>query len=375
MNETFKELVPDVEIVAALEKLGITKPTPVQMATLPAALNGKDLIVQAKTGSGKTFAFAIPLLQALKARGQDIRTTFGLIISPTRELATQICNVISSICPDVEPVCLIGGVKQNSQVQGLREDKRIVVGTPGRLLDLIQQRELVLRTCGFFVLDEADEMLSMGFIDEVKDILSRLPEKRQGMFISATITPRVEMLAGSFLRQPERITVQATEEEKATIEHLYVEVSGEVTAKAAALCDVIEMQKPTSAIIFCNTKSDTELAEVYLKRRGIVAMRINSDLTQKQRDAVIGKMRSGELKFLIGTDVAARGLDIEHIDLVINYTLDNSTETYVHRTGRTGRAGRSGKAISIVGPQDFTAFYALRKLGTINFNKLELPAR
>jgi ATP-dependent RNA helicase DeaD len=370
---TFNELISDKDLLASLERLGLKTPTPVQQRVLPEAIKGKDLVVQARTGSGKTFAFAIPMLLALKKKGPEVKTTFGLIVTPTRELATQICHVVQSIATDVAPVCLIGGVHQGAQVKALGEDRRIIVGTPGRILDLLRQREIVLRDCEFFALDEADEMLSMGFIDEVRAILSRMPEKRQGLFISATATPRVDVLASSFLHKPERINVVASSAEAAQIEHCYVEVGTEVTAKAAALCDIIETQRPRSAIIFCNTKSDTELAEVYLRRRGFDARRINSDLSQKQRDAIMNKLRAQDLQFLIGTDVAARGLDIEQIDLVVNYALDKDPETYVHRTGRTGRAGRSGRAITLVAPQDAPTFYLLKKNTPIEFVKLTLP--
>lgn len=370
---TFSDLISDQEIINALAKQNIHAPMPVQAAMLPDTVAGHDVIVQAQTGSGKTLGYSLPLVLKLKAN-PDLRHTVGLIIAPTRELAIQVCNVIAGLTSDIKPVCVIGGTSMQQQIDGLNSDRRIIVGTPGRLLDLIQRREVVLRKCSYFVLDEADEMLSMGFLEEVRTILSRLPDKRQGLFISATITPRVSMLARSFLTRPKNIVIASDSGTAPEIEHLYCECEGGLTGKVTALCDLIETQRPRSAVVFCNTKSDTETVEVFLRRRGFDARRINSDLTQKQRDQIMQKIRAGDLQILIATDVAARGIDIEQIDLVVNYVIHSQPEVYVHRTGRTGRAGRSGRAICLVGPQDGAAFHLLRKsLSNIEFKKLELP--
>lgn len=371
VTQTFQDLIPSTAIREALEKLNFKIPTPVQAATIPAAITGKDLIVQAKTGSGKTLAFVLPLLQQLEVTS-DVRTTVGIIITPTRELATQICEVIKSIS-QIVPSCLIGGGSMREQEDTIRADPRIVVGTPGRIQDFLQKRILNLSNCQYFVLDEADEMLSMDFVEEIREILSRLPRIRQGIFISATISPRVAMLASTFLSDPSQIVIETPGEELPSIEHLYHEVGGGVTDKIAALTDAIETMQPRSAIIFCNTKSDTELVEVSLRRRGFDARRINSTLTQKQRDYIMGKIRAGELRFLVGTDIAARGIDIEQLDLVVNYAISEQPEVYLHRTGRTGRAGRSGRALSLVGPQDFGAFMALKRATSVELKKIPLP--
>lgn len=370
--QNFSALVSDTDLVEALAVRGIVTPTPVQAAVLPEALKGGDFIVQAQTGSGKTLAFGIPLVQRIRREGVKYGT-FGLIITPTRELAIQVKEVIASLTPEIKPACIIGGASTKAQIQGMREDNRIVVGTPGRILDLIEQREILLRKCGYFVLDEADEMLSMGFYEDVRAILSRLPSKRQGIFTSATITPRVQMLAQSFLSEPKTIAITSSMATAAEIEHLYCEVDGDLTAKATALCDIIETRNPRSAIIFCNTKSDTELVEVYLRRRGFDARKINSDLSQSERERIMSSVRKGSLRLLIATDVAARGIDIEQIDLVVNYAIHDSAETYVHRTGRTGRAGRKGTALSLVGPQDFGAFINLKRGLSYEITKVALP--
>jgi len=216
-------------------------------------------------------------------------------------------------------------------------------------------------------------MLSMGFYEDVRAILSRLPEKRQGIFTSATITPRVQNLAHSFLSSPKTVAIASSTSSAAEIEHLYCEVDADLTAKATALCDIIETRNPRSAIIFCNTKSDTELVEVYLRRRGFDARKINSDLSQNERERIMASVRKGTLRLLIATDVAARGIDIEQIDLVVNYAIHDTAETYVHRTGRTGRAGRKGTALSLVGPLDFGPFLNLKRGLSYEITKVALP--
>lgn len=369
---SFEDLIDDQKILEALKRLGISKPTDVQRASIPHAMQGHDLIVQAQTGSGKTLAYVLPILTRIRSFHTKHVTT-ALIITPTRELALQVKGVIESVAPDVKPACIIGGENMQVQVKAIRADCRIIVGTPGRLLDMLQQREILLRKCTQFVLDEADEMLSMGFVEEVRAILSRLPSRRQGLFYSATITPRVKMLTESFLRDPNTIIVESQGNNILEITHCYCPVDGELTAKARALCSIIESECPKSAIVFCNTKSDTELVEVFLRRRGYDASRINSDLSQKDRVAVMNKIHSGNLRILIATDVAARGIDIEKLDLVINYSIHEQPEIYVHRTGRTGRAGRSGRAISLVGPQDFSAFRDLRRAFDLKMQEMRVP--
>jgi ATP-dependent RNA helicase DeaD len=371
-SPSFSTLISDAALVQSLSANGIVTPTPVQALAIPRAIAGVDLMVQAQTGSGKTLAFMLPILLELEKDPQNISTS-ALIITPTRELALQICGVVAQVWPQVQPACVIGGDSIDKQIKCLRRDKRIVVGTPGRLLDLINQRELLLRRCRQFVLDEADEMLSMGFLEDVQSILKRLPTKRQGMFFSATLSPRVAMLAQSFLHQPETIEVEKNEQNTPAIKHLFCRVSGGVADKAKSLCNVLEQENATSAIIFCNTKSDTELVEVFMRRRGFNAQRINSDLSQKERVKVLNGLRDGTLRYLIATDVAARGIDISHLELVVNYSIHSDSEAYVHRTGRTGRAGRSGVAISLVAPQDNGAFYGLQRSLGIPFEEIPCP--
>ena len=367
---SFAELLDDEQLVEILRKQGIESPTEIQARAVPVLIDGKDAILQAQTGSGKTLAFALPLLAQFR-KNRDNPAWSSLMITPTRELAIQIESVIRSIAPDSNPVCIIGGSDMQAQIRGLKQDSRIVIGTPGRILDLMRQKELRLKNCRFFAVDEVDELLSTGFLEDIRQILSRLPDKRQGVFVSATVTGRVEMLAHSFLSKPARIVASS---EEPTLQHFYCEVGADLLAKTVALCDLVETLRPRSAIIFCNTKSDTQLVEALLRRRGFDARRINSDLTQKQRNRIMKLIRDQELQLLIATDVAARGIDIAQLDLVVNYSIHDQTETYVHRTGRTGRAGRSGRAISLVGPRDFGAFHHLTKVLPLHFEKITVPS-
>jgi ATP-dependent RNA helicase DeaD len=368
----FSVLLSDKKLEKALKELKITEPTEVQELTIPYAVDKKDLIVEAQTGSGKTLAFMLPIIMRIRTESVK-RGTTAIVVCPTRELALQVKRVVESIASDITPACIIGGSSAREQEQQLRKDDRIIVGTPGRILDFMRQRVINLRNCKTFVLDEADEMLGMGFLDEVRDILQNLPKQRQGMFFSATITGRVSSLASSFLKNPKTITVAKNEENTPDIEHCFCRVDVGLTAKAQALTRLFENIRPQSAIVFCNTKSDTELVEVFLKRRGFDARKINSDLTQKERDKVLTSLRSGELKYLIATDVAARGIDIKGLDLVINYTLPKENEVYTHRTGRTGRAGASGKAISLIAPQDTAIFHLLNRFRAEEMKEIPLP--
>jgi ATP-dependent RNA helicase DeaD len=361
------------EILQGLASMGIASPTPVQARSLPSILDGGDHIIEAQTGSGKTLAFVLPILAKL-LDSMPYHGNFALIVTPTRELAIQVNSIVSKLVPELYPACIIGGEKQENQIKQLRRDSRIIVGTPGRILDLIGQREILLRRCKMFVLDEADEMLSMGFIDEVRKILSKLPKDRQGLFFSATITPRVLSLASSFLVSPKRIEITRQVEAAPKIEHLFCRVDGSLTAKAEALARYLKRSDPRSAIVFCNTKSDTELVEILLRKRGFDPKRLNSDLSQKERDRTMTSFRSGDLKILVATDVAARGIDVSDVELVVNYSLHETPETYVHRTGRTGRAGKSGTALSLVGPQDFTVFHSLSRKLPCSLSEIAIAA-
>ncbi len=369
---SFFSLLNDDDLVAALKKLNITEPTKVQEAAIPVLIAKKDLVAEAQTGSGKTLAFVLPIISRIRSE-QHKRGTFALILTPTRELALQVQKVIESIASDIKPALVIGGASQSAQIKALYNDCRIIVGTPGRIQDLINQRYILLRTCKAFVLDEADEMLSMGFLNEVRTILSRLPKERQGMLFSATISDRLQGLISEFLTNPETILVPKDEKTTAQIEHFFCTVEPGVVSKAHALVQLLTTQDVQSAIIFCNTKSDTEILENFLGKRNLNVRRINSDLSQRERDEVIASLRNKTLKYLLATDIAARGIDIKELEMVINYSIHDDIEVYVHRTGRTGRAGASGRAVSLISPLDFLAFHAVKKKLGITPTEMILP--
>lgn len=364
------------QLIEQMAQNGLINPLPVQLAAIPPALEGKDLLIQAQTGSGKTLAYLLPLLARLAQAKEKVSLTtpYALIMVPTRELAQQVGLVFSQISTDIQAVTLIGGVSLKEQSRLLQRDARVIIATPGRLLDCLRQRLLSLKNCRFCVLDEVDEMFSMGFFESVQAILARLPRQRQGLFVSATISPRVAVVAQSFLRKPENIFVDRPDQDLPPIKHYLCRVASGATSKPEALCDLIETRRPKSCIIFCNTKSDTELVEAFLRRRGYDARRLNSDLSQKQREQIMDRIRRQELRFLVATDIAARGLDIEQIELVVNFALHDEPELYVHRTGRTGRAGKSGMALNLVGPQDFLALDRITKALKVNLEEIALPS-
>jgi ATP-dependent RNA helicase DeaD len=378
-EQTFRAIVKDPSLLEQLDKLGLNNPTGIQSAIIPIISAGRDVVAQAKTGSGKTLAFLLPILEKILSQppleSNQRNHTETLIVTPTRELATQIRDVSLSLAPTIRPCCLIGGADLDAQAKTLAQNPQFVIGTPGRILDFLRQRKLQLSRCTTFVLDEADEMLSSGFIDDMRTILSRLPDVRQGVFVSATLSPRVEMLANSYLTNAEYVVVDvASLEESQNMTHYVYDVGSDLMAKPNALCDIIETLQPRSAIIFCNTKSDTQIVESLLRRRGFEARRLNSDLTQRQRDKVMKLIREKQLRFLVATDIAARGIDIDSLDVVFNYSVHDQAEIFVHRTGRTGRAGKTGRSVTLVGPRDFTAFHQLSKSLGLNFIKQTLPS-
>lgn len=354
------------------ERLGFASLTPVQQASLPLSLQGQNLVIQARTGSGKTLGYALPLLAHI-ASVSFLERTVALIVAPTRELAQQIGDVIAKIQDMFVPVVVIGGARIRDQLDSVAQDARVVVGTPGRLLDLIRRREISMSDCRFFVLDEADEMLSMGFFEEVEQILKGIPKGSHGIFTSATLTDRVLMLADKYLPRHEKVVVTEADdgvESTGEILHYYVKIGSDLLGKADAVERLMAKFKPRSLIVFCNTKSDTDFVEAVLTKRGVSLRKMNSDLTQSMREQVLQELRNGDVQVLVATDLAARGLDIDTIDLVIHYALPDNSEVYTHRSGRTGRAGRAGTSVSIIGPGDLLTLFQMRKSSTIPFQEL-----
>jgi ATP-dependent RNA helicase DeaD len=354
---TFASLGLGDDLLAAIDAMGWTAPTPVQSACIEPAARGLDLIVQSRTGTGKTGAFGIPIVDRLVEPGAGVQ---ALILAPTRELALQSAREIGKLGErrGLRTAAIYGGAPMDRQVEELRQGAEILSGTPGRVLDHLKRRTLDPRDLRVLVLDEADEMLSMGFAKELNAILELLPRDRQTFLFSATVDGPVERMAARYLKSPERIALSGDAVGALGVTHYIYLVSG--LAREKDLVRVLEVENPESAIIFCNTKAATESVSKALVQAGFDADYLSGDLSQSDREKVMGRTRRGELRFLVATDVAARGIDVSHLTHVINFELPPQLEQYVHRTGRTGRAGRTGTAISLVAPAELGSLYYLR---------------
>ncbi len=353
-----------------IRDLGWSEPTPVQEKVLPPMIEGRDLIVQAHTGSGKTGAFGIPIVARLDT---SIRACQALVMSPTRELANQVALEIEILGKHVGANCIpvYGGVGYTQQLEGFAAGAHVVVGTPGRILDHLGSGNLNFDQVGILVLDEADELLSLGFWPDMREIQKYLPKTRQSCLFSATIPERVRSLSRVFLNDPVFVSLSDDQLSPQQIEHYYVVTTAQ--AKEANLVRIIEDEDPESAIIFCNTKDDVRFVTSYLKRRGLDADQISGDLSQAAREDAMRRMKSGSLRFLVATDVAARGIDISDLTHVISYSAPQSPEVYIHRTGRTGRAGKAGVAISLVSGLDIGNFRYLQTVNQIEITERKLP--
>ncbi len=353
---TFDALPLSAPVRRALAELGFTHPTPVQLAAFEPAAKGHDMIVQSRTGTGKTLGFGLPLVDRIVHEGQGLQ---ALILAPTRELALQSQRAIDGIgkYTHLQTVAVYGGAPMDRQVTALRQGAEIVSGTPGRVLDHIKRGTLDPSTIKVLVLDEADEMFSMGFAKELNTIMDALPSQLQYLCFSATIDNNVQRIAERRMHEPQFVALSSDQVGASEISHYYYLVLGDKTAE---LTRILEVENPESAIIFCNMKSETESVARALTAAGFDADWLNGDLPQRDREKIMQATRDGKLRFMVATDVAARGIDISHLTHVINYGFPESAEQYVHRTGRTGRAGRTGTAISVVGPANLGAFYLLR---------------
>jgi ATP-dependent RNA helicase DeaD len=353
---SFEEFKLSQTVADAIAAMGFESPTPVQVHTYERVLAGEDLIIQAQTGTGKTAAFGIPFAMKLDPKG-GIQ---ALVLAPTRELALQVSREIDAIGKGsgVVSAAVYGGASFTKQVEDVGAGAQIVVGTPGRVLDHMRRGTIGFEKLKTLVLDEADEMLSMGFEKELSEIMSGLPGARQTLLFSATIPEDIQRLAGRYMQGASIVSVSGDEIAAAAISHYVYLVSG--GDRLPMLVRVLKQESPDSAIIFCNTKDETQAVARYLVEAGYNADWINSDLSQAERERVMAATRSASLRFLVATDVAARGIDISQLSHVINYTFPESLEVYIHRTGRTGRQGRAGAAISLIAPQDIGNLYFLR---------------
>jgi len=338
-------------LVRAASELGFTEPTPIQAQAIPAILQGTDILASSQTGSGKTAAFALPLLQHLQqAPNQAPRRTRALVLVPTRELAAQVGEVIRSLAqylPDRPKVAVVfGGVSINPQMMSLRGGADIVVATPGRLLDLVQQNALKLSSVDILVLDEADRLLDLGFSEELNRVLWLLPPKRQNLFFSATFPPAVQALAAGLLREPLRLEVAGTPANEPAILQRVIQVDEK--RRTALLRHLIELHKWERVLVFVATRYAAQHVAWKLYKGGIFAAPLHGDLSQGARKQVLEELKNGQWDVLVTTDLASRGIDIAQLAVVVNYDLPRSAVDYVHRIGRTGRAGESGLAVSFV---------------------------
>ncbi|MCY1080229.1 ATP-dependent RNA helicase DbpA [Archangium lansingense] len=345
----FSSLALSSPLLQVLEELDFQTVTPIQAQSIPVLLQGRDLVGQAKTGSGKTAAFALPILERIRLQHRRLQ---ALVLCPTRELCAQVAGELRRLgrrLPGLQVLVLAGGQPVRPQVNALEKGAHIAVGTPGRILDLLQRESLETRQLATVVLDEADRMLDMGFREDMERILGATPPTRQTVLFSATFPPDIEALSRTFQKQPARVTVVESEAAPDIQQLCYV---CEPEEKTALLLRILRQYQPASAIVFCNLKATVAELTRALTAAGVGADGLQGDMEQSERDSVMAKFRNRSIRMLIATDVAGRGIDVEALDAVINFDLPSQPESYVHRIGRTGRAGRRGLAISIATPRD-----------------------
>ncbi|MSP78101.1 MAG: DEAD/DEAH box helicase [Dehalococcoidia bacterium] len=372
----FVDLNLNPKVLRALEAMGYEEPTPVQVQAIPKMLEGKDLIVQAQTGTGKTAAYGIPILEKIAAQTPRAQGVQALVLAPTRELALQVAAHLSQIGQFIGLAVLpiYGGQGYDHQIRSLQRGVHVVVATPGRLLDLLQRRALTLNTIKFLVLDEADEMLDMGFQEDVERILSQTPaDTRQTTLFSATMPPPILTLARKYLRNPERIILTPPKNMTVpTVEQSYYQVPPHL--KVEALMRLLDGKGPRLALVFCATKRMVDSLYTELQGRGYRVEALHGDMTQGQRNMVMDATRAGRVEVLVATDVAARGIDIPEVSHVINFDIPQDPDSYVHRIGRTARAGRSGEALTIVTFREYSLLKMIENTTGVRVLRKELPS-
>ena len=367
----FSDLGIAPPILAALGDMGFEEPTPIQIQTIPLLLSGRDVVGQAQTGTGKTAAFAVPALQRLEP---DAPRPQVLVLTPTRELALQVAEEVARIGAHIgaREVAIYGGQPIERQIRALRAGADVVVGTPGRLLDHLRRGTLRLGHLRTVVLDEGDEMLDMGFIDDIEAILQAAPAARQTAVFSATVPPPIRRLVDRYLRDPAHVRVTPEHLVAPLIDQLYYEIRG--LDRSEALCRILDVEKIERAIVFCRTKRGVDELAAVLQARGYPCDAIHGDMAQPQRNRALARFRDGTTELLVATDVAARGLDIEGVTHVINYDVAQSPEAHVHRIGRTGRAGKSGVAITLVLPREWRQLRAISEVTGARIARRPLPS-
>lgn len=347
----FSQLNISDNIVQRLEENGIDKPTEVQERAIPEVFEGKDLLVESETGSGKTLAFSLPVIEEISGEGVQ-----SLVLSPTRELAKQIASEME-MASEIDVVTIYGGVSYEPQIEGAKT-ANIVVGTPGRVLDLLQKGKIDVTGLEFFILDEADRMLDMGFQDELESIIGFLPEYRQNLLFGATIPPGLKKMCDKYSIDPEIIRIKKSEHTR-NLDEKYVNV-GE-NEKLSMLYTFLKKRDRNLSIVFCKTKNTTRWLADKLRKNGIDAQELNGDMSQHKREKTLEKFENGDIKVIVATDVAARGIDVDDVTHVFNYDVPDTADTYTHRIGRAGRQGREGEAITLLEPKDHDKFRRIKK--------------
>ena len=366
----FDQLPLSPETLTAIEAIGYQYATPVQAGAIPPAIDGRDLMVQSQTGTGKTAAFSLPLIERLKGSPH----IGALALAPTRELARQVMEEarrLSAHSKDFSVTCIYGGVSFDDQVSAIKQNPTLVVGTPGRVLDHLRRGTLSLKALQCFVLDEADEMLSMGFAEDLEDILRHIPKERQTLFFSATFPATVKRYANKTLQNPISLSFLDETSSADDLEHYYMLLPG--VARSSHLKNLLLELNPESALIFTNTRRDADKTAQLLNRHGLDAHKLSGDMDQNARDRVMQKMKAKQIRFLVATDVAARGIDISQLSHVFHYQLPDNPEVYIHRSGRTGRAGAKGVVYSLASSKDLGVIYALKRFHNLSLTERALP--
>ena len=371
MLEKFEQLMISEPVLRALNDMGFEEPTPIQQEAIPVAMSGKDMIGQAQTGTGKTAAFGLPVLERVDGSNRHVQV---VILSPTRELAIQVAEELNKMAQytDITALPIYGGQDINRQFRALKKNPQIIVATPGRLMDHMDRGSIKFEDVKIVVLDEADEMLNMGFVDDINKILGAIPEDHQTLLFSATMPKAIRELAETYLTEPTLIRMKPTQVTMDLIEQYYIEVQDR--QKFDVLCRLFDLQAPELAIIFTRTKRRVDEVTEALKKRGYMAEGIHGDLSQQKRDSVIRQFREGTIDILVATDVAARGLDISGVSHVYNYDLPQDPESYTHRVGRTGRAGKAGEAYTFVIPREIEHLHAIERLTKRKIAKRRAPS-
>ncbi len=367
----FRDLGISEDMLETLHQKGFEEPSPIQAKTIPFLLKGdKDLIGKAQTGTGKTAAFGIPLIENIVSSKGHIQ---ALVLAPTRELAIQVTEELSSFASkfNTKIISIYGGQAIERQISRLKRDVDIIVGTPGRILDHLKRGTMNISQLSHVVLDEADEMLNMGFIEDIEEILKAAPKNRQTVLFSATMPKNIEKLAKKYMKEYELISVEATNNAKENIEQIYFEVSQ--SDKFEALYRIIDSEESFYGVVFCRTKLDVDEVASKLANRGLRSSGLHGDLSQGQREKILSKFREKKINIMVATDVAARGIDVNDLTHVINYSLPQDPESYVHRIGRTGRAGKSGTAITLITPSEYRKLVSIQRVANTKITKQSIP--